>query len=64
MTKQEIKNILTGDYAQDIKLLPKYQKKEIKKAIQIYRQLEYYKFAVITFTELKKELRLIIRAGG
>ena len=55
-----LRNILTGDWRNAVKKLPKYQLKEIDKALKIHSKLMSFKFATISFRQLKKDLKGII----
>lgn len=59
-TEKVIRNLLTSDWKDELKKLPKYQKKEIFYASKIIKQIEFFKFDVISLLQLKKELRKII----
>lgn len=60
-TSKGLENIITGSWQDKLNKLPKYQKKEINKAVKITKEIQHYKFAIINFTELKQNLKSIIK---
>ena len=59
MNGKQLTKIVTGNYP-ELKRLPKYQKIELIKASKLLKKVQYYKFGIISFTELKRELRIIL----
>ena len=62
-TEKEIIRVLSGNWKEQLRKLPKYQIKEIIKSLKIYKHLEYFKWDAISFSKLKKELKKIIKDG-
>ena len=61
MENKTLQSLLSGAWKDELKRLPKYQKRELNKVIKVNQQIDNFKYGIITFVELKRRLRKLFK---
>lgn len=61
MTTKNLASILTGSWKDEVKKLPKYQRKELVYAGTLYGVIDRFKFGIIDKKQLRQQLSEIIK---
>ena len=61
MKEKDLVRKFTGSWEDDLKKLPKYQRKEIVRAMQVKKAVEMFSFGIYSLDGLSQELRKIIK---